>query len=264
MTEGANLIGKSVEMIANAIAEMRTYGEGFIIADQSPGLLDMSIIRNTNTKIVLRLPEYSDRELVGRAAGLNDNQIEELSKLKRGVAAVYQNDWIEAVLCAVNKCKHKSEKYQKTSSFQHENSCIHREIIDLILNDKTDNIEKFKKRVKEADIMSGLKKAVLNYLEDEKNAKKKGRFHIAYMLFNSEDIVKLQETCASPDEFRAIAAEKMVPSIKNYSDKEIDYLITLILAAEADKNAGIRNLFQGYIEYLNKRNKPANKKSIGK
>lgn len=31
--EGANLQGKSVEMLANAIAEMRTYGEGFIIAD---------------------------------------------------------------------------------------------------------------------------------------------------------------------------------------------------------------------------------------
>lgn len=34
--EGANVVGKSVEMLTNAIAEMRTYGEGFIIADQSP------------------------------------------------------------------------------------------------------------------------------------------------------------------------------------------------------------------------------------
>ena len=68
-SEGANLIGKSVEMLANSIAEMRTYGEGFIIADQSPNMLDMSAIRNTNTKIVLRLPDYNDRELVGRAAG---------------------------------------------------------------------------------------------------------------------------------------------------------------------------------------------------
>lgn len=33
MAESANLLGKSVEMLANAIAEMRTYGEGFIIAD---------------------------------------------------------------------------------------------------------------------------------------------------------------------------------------------------------------------------------------
>ena len=58
--EGANLQGKSVEMLANAIAEMRTYGEGFIIADQAPGLLDMSVIRNTNTKIILRLPDEED------------------------------------------------------------------------------------------------------------------------------------------------------------------------------------------------------------
>ena len=103
LSEGANLLGKSVEMLTNAIAEMRTYGEGFIIADQSPGLLDMSVIRNTNTKIIMRLPDYSDRELVGRAAGLNDEQIAELSKLGKGIAAVYQNDWLEAVLCKVDK-----------------------------------------------------------------------------------------------------------------------------------------------------------------
>ena len=49
--EGANLLGKSVEMLANSIAEMRAFGEGFIIVDQSPNLLDMAAIRNTNTKI---------------------------------------------------------------------------------------------------------------------------------------------------------------------------------------------------------------------
>lgn len=102
-TETANLIGKSVEMLANSIAEMRTYGEGFIIADQSPGLLDMSVIRNTNTKIIMRTPDFSDRELVGKAAGLNDDQIIEIGKLPLGVAAVYQNDWIEPVLCKVNQ-----------------------------------------------------------------------------------------------------------------------------------------------------------------
>ncbi|MCR5049282.1 MAG: DUF87 domain-containing protein [Saccharofermentans sp.] len=101
--EGGNLLGKSVEMISNAIAEMRTYGEGFIIADQAPGLLDMAAIRNTNTKIILRLPDLSDRELVGKAANLNEAQITELAKLPRGIAAIYQNEWIEAVLCKVDK-----------------------------------------------------------------------------------------------------------------------------------------------------------------
>lgn len=100
-SESSNLLGKSVEMLANAIAEMRTYGEGFIIADQAPGLLDMSVIRNTNTKIIMRLPDQSDRELVGHAANLNDDQIKELAKLPCGVAAVYQNEWIQPVLCKV-------------------------------------------------------------------------------------------------------------------------------------------------------------------
>ena len=103
VSETSNLLGKSVEMIANAIAEMRTYGEGFIIADQSPGLLDMAVIRNTNTKIIMRLPDITDRELVGKSANLNENQIAELAKLPKGVAAVYQNEWIQPVLCKVEK-----------------------------------------------------------------------------------------------------------------------------------------------------------------
>lgn len=101
--EGGNLLGKSVEMLSNAIAEMRTYGEGFIIADQAPGLLDMAAIRNTNTKIILRLPDLTDRELVGRAASLDDSQIVEIARLPMGVAAIYQNNWIQPVLCKVAK-----------------------------------------------------------------------------------------------------------------------------------------------------------------
>lgn len=112
MAESANLLGKSVEMLANAIAEMRTYGEGFIIADQAPGLMDLSVIRNTNTKIIMRLPDFSDRDLVGKSANLNDDQIIELAKLPKGVAAVYQNEWIQPVLCKVKKVEHDNTDYQ--------------------------------------------------------------------------------------------------------------------------------------------------------
>lgn len=111
--DSGNLLGKSVEMLANAIAEMRTYGEGFIIADQAPGLLDLSVIRNTNTKIIMRLPDQDDRELVGRAANLNDDQITELARLPVGVAAVYQNNWIEPVLCQM-------ERYENEKKFEYQ------------------------------------------------------------------------------------------------------------------------------------------------
>ena len=119
--EGANLQGKSVEMLANAIAEMRTYGEGFIIADQAPGLLDMSVIRNTNTKIILRLPDEEDRKLVGKSAALKEAQIDELSKLPLGVAAVYPNEGPEAVLCKIEAYPMpENAVYHKPSKMPHE------------------------------------------------------------------------------------------------------------------------------------------------
>ena len=111
-SETANLAGKSVEMISNAIAEMRTYGEGFIIVDQAPGLLDMAAIRNTNTKIIMRLPDQEDRELVGRAANLNNDQIMEIAKLPCGVAAIYQNEWVQPVLCKVDKFEYDESVYK--------------------------------------------------------------------------------------------------------------------------------------------------------
>lgn len=117
--EGSNIAGKSVEMISNAIAEMRTYGEGFIIADQSPSAVDISAIRNTNTKIIMRLPDEQDRRLAGKSAGLKDNQLDEIAKLPKGVAVIYQNDWIEPILCKIEKFKGEERIYRKrdTASF---------------------------------------------------------------------------------------------------------------------------------------------------
>ena len=99
----SELIGKSVEMLTNTIAEIRTYGEGFIIVDQSPSSVDIAAIKNTNTKIVLRTPEANDREAVGRSVGLTPNQVNEIAKLPSGVAVIYQNDWVTPVLTMVDK-----------------------------------------------------------------------------------------------------------------------------------------------------------------
>lgn len=107
--ESANVQRKSVEMISNSIAEMRTYGEGFVIVDQSPTAVDISAIKNTNTKIIMRLPEAADCEAIGASIALSDDQIHELSKLDRGVAVIYQNNWLEPVLAKVDRCSGKYE-----------------------------------------------------------------------------------------------------------------------------------------------------------
>lgn len=107
----SELVGKSVEMLTQTIAEIRTYGEGFIIVDQSPSSVDIAAIKNTNTKIVLRTPEVNDREAVGRSMGLTANQVNEIAKLPSGVAVVYQNDWVTPVLTMVDKADITEEPY---------------------------------------------------------------------------------------------------------------------------------------------------------
>ncbi len=107
----SELVGKSVEMITNTIAEIRTYGEGFIIVDQSPSSVDISAIKNTNTKIILRTPEANDRVAVGRSIGLTDTQVDEIAKLPSGVAVVYQNNWISPVLALINKANIDEKPY---------------------------------------------------------------------------------------------------------------------------------------------------------
>jgi hypothetical protein len=101
--DSANVAGKAVELLSASIAEMRTYGEGFIIADQSPGAVDASAIRNTNTKIIMRLPDKDDCNVVGKAASMRDDQIQELSRLPVGSAVVYQSNWLEPVMAQVHK-----------------------------------------------------------------------------------------------------------------------------------------------------------------
>ncbi len=171
ITEGTNLLGKSVEMISNAIAEMRTYGEGFIIADQAPGLLDMAAIRNTNTKIIMRLPDLTDRELVGRAANLNEDQINELAKLPRGVAAIYQNEWVQPVLCKVRKYETENPgfTYEYAEETNTENTLKERIYIANLLSNAVpaeDRILKddVKKKVNSLDVNDSIKCEIIRTL----------------------------------------------------------------------------------------------------
>ena len=135
--DGGNVAGKSVEMISNAIAEMRTYGEGFIIVDQSPGAVDASAIRNTNVKIIMRLPDDSDRQVAGKAAGMKDNQVDEIAKLPTGVAVVYQNDWEEPVLCKIGKFEDEEISFEfhpnEDNDIVVQDSSVKSEVLKLLL-----------------------------------------------------------------------------------------------------------------------------------
>ena len=92
--EGTNPAGASVKAISNSIKEMRTYGEGFLIIDQTPSALDDSAIENTATKIIFNTPGKDATEAISSALSLNEYQQRELANLTTGVAICYHKDWI--------------------------------------------------------------------------------------------------------------------------------------------------------------------------
>ena len=178
-SESSNVSGKSVEMLSNAIAEMRTYGEGFIIADQSPNAVDVSAIRNTNTKIIMRLPDEVDRRLAGKAAALKDEQLDEIAKLPKGVAVVYQNDWIEPVLCKINKFEGKEELYNYTREYieKIDEYKLKQELLKLLLKTKvnqeiTPNIEYIDNTLTKSKLSTMQKIEVLELLNEYRKTEK--------------------------------------------------------------------------------------------
>ena len=87
--ENADPRGAAVEFFCNMLAEMRSKGQGFVVADQIPSKLAPDLIKNTNLKIVHRTVAEDERLLMGGAMNMTDEQIEALSTLKQGEAAVY-------------------------------------------------------------------------------------------------------------------------------------------------------------------------------
>lgn len=175
--EGSNMAGKSVEMITNAIAEMRTYGEGFVIVDQSPTSVDKAAIKNTNTKIVMRLPDEDDRKVSGKAAGMNDKQIDEIAKLPTGVAVVYQNDWVSPVLCKIDRMEDSRVIFyeQKDSILELNSENDIKNIIEFLLAGQTENTQKafdviqIEQSVRAFNMPSKVRMALLDTIEEYKN-----------------------------------------------------------------------------------------------
>ena len=255
-TEGGNLVGKSVEMLSNAIAEMRTFGEGFVIVDQSPGLLDMSTIRNTNTKIIMRLPDLSDRELVGKAANLNDDQIVELAKLPCGVAAIYQNEWIQPVLCKVNKYEGHMEpyKYNVDSYDEVESTDAQLALLDCIMDNRIfckgnlKELQKLKDLIIKSNLDTKIKCDLMEFIASENENTIDTLQKLVYDFFDAEKAINVSKDMNTIEDWVHSVVEQLDPSIKEYSNKQIDLLVALILLEQSSRDVSYRDVLNKFTE----------------
>lgn len=257
-SESANLLGKSVEMLSNAIAEMRTYGEGFVIADQAPGLLDMSVIRNTNTKIVMRLPDQGDRELVGKSANLDDDQIAEIAKLPCGVAAVYQNEWVQPVLCKVDKYTEKVFSYEYKPEqgvyTDADEDSVSESLLDCIMSKEImrrggkKDIKSLKDRVVRSKLPTPVKKNFIKYIASGGDEAVESLRTLVYEFLAADQAIKASKQCGDINEWLHSVVERLNPSVKGYTAHQIDLAMALILYEQSERDADYDNIFVRFTE----------------
>jgi len=78
--------GKAVEHFTNMIAEMRSYGQGVIVAEQIPTKLAPDVIKNTSNKIVQRIVSADDQQIIANTIGISTDEALQLGTLETGYA----------------------------------------------------------------------------------------------------------------------------------------------------------------------------------
>lgn len=87
----ANPAAIAQELVKRMLAEIRSYGVGLVIADQSPRKVSTDVVALTDMKVVFRLVEATDKQIVADSMNMSETQVQRLSRLKPGEAFLFFN-----------------------------------------------------------------------------------------------------------------------------------------------------------------------------
>lgn len=86
--------GKAVEHFTNMIAEMRSYGQGVIVAEQIPTKLAPDVIKNSSNKIVQRIVSADDQQTIANTIGIMSEDAIQLGSLETGFAYCHKEGMV--------------------------------------------------------------------------------------------------------------------------------------------------------------------------
>lgn len=91
-SEGAANPSKIAQgLVKRMLAEIRSYGVSLIIADQSPRKVTTDVVALTDMKVVFRLVEAEDKQIIADSMNMSDVQVERLARLRPGEAFFFFN-----------------------------------------------------------------------------------------------------------------------------------------------------------------------------
>lgn len=94
--------GKAVEHFTNMLAEMRSYGQGVIVAEQIPSKLAPDVIKNSSNKIIHRLVAKDDKEQIASTIGVLPEDAIHLGMYKVGYALCHKEGMVQPVVVKID------------------------------------------------------------------------------------------------------------------------------------------------------------------
>lgn len=132
--------GKAVEHFSNMIAEMRSYGQGVIIAEQIPSKLAPDVIKNSSNKIIQRVVSADDQGLIANTIGMKQEDAVLLGSLRSGMGLCHKEGMCLPVYVSIDNVEdvtvNDGDIQNKYGVYDKINYCIVKEatcgIIDIV------------------------------------------------------------------------------------------------------------------------------------
>ena len=154
----------------------------------------------------MRLPDAEDRNLVGKSANLSDEQIKELAKIPTGVAAVYQNNWLEPVLCKVDYEK-TDETYVNQNDSISVTNCedilVINKLLDRVAGERLDlNMDELVRIVIRSSISTRAKAEIIRLFKRNGEVELSDISSVIYEIVSSPELEKEADKAESIEDWR--------------------------------------------------------------
>ena len=128
--EGASAKAQAVESFANLLAEVRAYGEGFLVVEQIPTKIAPDAIKNSSLKVVLRTVAEDDRRLLAGSTNMTEEQQRVVASLEAGKAVVFAEGADHPYLLQVHSVRQASAgvatdlELRKFAAYEHDGALL--------------------------------------------------------------------------------------------------------------------------------------------
>jgi hypothetical protein len=95
--------GSASRLLVRLLAEMRAYGLGVLVADQSPSAVAPEVVKSTGVKLSMRTTDREDRECLAGSSLLDADAETELARLRTGEGFLYDEGHYRPVRVAVER-----------------------------------------------------------------------------------------------------------------------------------------------------------------